>query len=182
MTAETDNTLRGRLQAMTEAQSKSEYLAMLAAVARDFPNAIVLLDSPYPIQRYTCLMHVFEFTEKPEYAAMASRGFNVVFAGPTFAHWLLEKQLLTEVGEAEVREGDLIFYFNEEGRMKHAGLSRGVDRVESKWGKGGLFQHGLVEIPSSYGTTRRFFRKIPYEEALEYFRRFAKEKGMLFLD
>jgi hypothetical protein len=173
--------LRRRLEEATEAEDESQYLALLKAATRECQNTIALLDSPYPIERYTCFVHVFEFTEKPEYAAIASRGFNVVFAGPTFAHWLLDKQLLTEVLEAEAREGDLVFYFNDEERVKHAGLNLGSHRVESKWGKGNLFQHDLFEVPESYGVKARFFRKVPYEKAFEYFTRFAKEKGM-FLD
>jgi len=182
MTIGQGTTLRGKLEEVFEARDWSEYLALLAAATRDFPNGIALLDSPYPIERYTCVVHVFEFTEKLEFVAIASRGFNVIIAGPKFVQWLLEKGLLTEVGEAEAREGDMIIYFDEESQIKHAGLRRGNGRVESKWGKGGLFQHGLFEVPASYGTTVRFFRRVPWEEALEYFKRYAKEKGMLFLD
>lgn len=174
MTIDPENTLRRKLDEVFEAREWPEYLRILDAVTRDLPNGIKLLDSPYPIQRYTCVVHVFEFTEKPEYTAMASRGFNVVFAGPAFVHWLLEKQLLTEVSQADACEGDLILYFDRDRRVKHAGLNRN-GHVESKWGKGGLFQHGLFEIPSSYGTSVRFFRRVSYKEALEHFRRFAKD-------
>ena len=125
-------------------------------------------------------MHAFEFTERPEYVAMASRGFNVVFAGPNFAHWLLDKMLLTEVGDTEAREGDLVFYFNEEARAKHAGLYLGGGRVESKWGKAHLLHHDLFDVPESYGLTVRFFRKVGYKTAIEYFERFARENGLLF--
>lgn len=182
MTAGQTNALRNKLEEVFEAQDWSEYLSRLTAATRGFPNAIVLLNSPYPIERYTCVVHVFEFTEKPEFVAIASRGFNVVIAGPRFVEWLLEHRLLTEVSEAEMREGDLILYFDPSGRIKHAGLNRGNGRVESKWGKGGLFQHNIFEIPASYGSTVRFFRRIPSEEALQHFKQYAKEKGMLFID
>jgi hypothetical protein len=182
MSVELNNTLRERLEEVFEAQGWAEYLALLARVTRDFPNEIVILDSPHPIQRYTCVVHVLEFTEKPEFVAIASRGFNFVIAGPAFLHWLLEQGLLAEVAEADACEGDLVLYFDQGGRIKHAGLDRRNGRVESKWGKGGLFQHGVFEVPTSYGTTVKLFRRIPWEEALEYFRRYAKEKGILFID
>ena len=61
--------LRRRLEEATEAEDESQYLALLKAATRECPNTIALLDSPYPIEKYTCFVHVFEFTEKPEYAA-----------------------------------------------------------------------------------------------------------------
>jgi hypothetical protein len=174
--------LRKRLREVTEAQDEPEYRALLDAAARDYPNTIVLVDSPHPIQRYTCFMHAFGFTEKPEYVAIASRGLNVVFAGPRFAHWLLDKKLLTEVVEAEAHQGDLVFYFNEEECVKHAGLNLGGQRAESKWGKGHLFQHDLFDVPELDGVKVRFFG-----EAHEIFdgflvgRPFEEDNGM-FLD
>jgi hypothetical protein len=51
-----------------------------------------------------------------------------------------------------------------------------------KWGKGGLFEHGVFEIPASYGNKVRFFRNICFKEAFKHFRCFAKERGILYLD
>jgi hypothetical protein len=170
--------LRKRLQGITEVEDASQQAILLDTLTRECPNEIELLESPYPIERYTCLMHVFEFTDSPEYAAIASRGFNVVYASPTFAHWLLDHSFLDEIPPEEVEKGDLVFYFSEDGRIKHAGLVVGDNRVESKWGLGHLFQHGLFEVPESYGTRVRFFKKIDYDTASGHFRRFAKDKGM----
>jgi hypothetical protein len=170
--------LRKRLQDVTEAESESEYLALFNATSRDVPNSMVLLASPIPIKRYTCLMYVLGFTENPEYIAIAARGFNVVYAGPTFAHWLLEKQLVTEIVESVAESGDMVFYFNMGGRFKHAGLYIGRHRVESKWGLGHLFQHDLFEVPESYGESVSFFKKLPCRTAIEYFKEFARDNGM----
>ena len=46
---------------------------MLADITLECPNTIAVLNSPYPIGRYTCLMHILEFAEKPEYEAIAKR-------------------------------------------------------------------------------------------------------------
>jgi cell wall-associated NlpC family hydrolase len=101
-----------------------------------------------------------------------------VYASPTFARWLLDRSFLREARQEEARKGDLVFYFNDNGRVSHAGVIVGNNRVESKWGVGHLYQHALFEVPESYGTKVRLFRKLDLEESLEYFRRFAKEKGM----
>lgn len=171
--------LRNRLEEMTHVEDVSTHPTLLAALSRECPNSVRIVDSPHPIRRYTCLMHALDFTEKPEYVAIASRGFAVVYAGPRFAHWLLDRSLLEELPGAEAREGDLVFYFNGEGRFKHAGVRTGSGRVVSKWGTGHLYEHDTFEVPESYGETVRYFRKPSYEDALEHFVSFAKENGML---
>jgi hypothetical protein len=85
----------------------SQHPALLDALTRECPNTIVLLASPYPLRRYTCAMHVFDFTEKSEYVAIAKRGFNRVFAGGAFVHLLLDEGLLKELVVSDAREGIL---------------------------------------------------------------------------
>jgi hypothetical protein len=164
---------------MTHVDDVSRHPALLAALTRDYPNAITLLDSVHPIRRYTCLMHVFDFAEKPEYEAIAARGRGQIYAASAFAHWLLDRGLLVELPQANVREGDLVFYFDDDGRFKHAGLCLTNGRLVSKWGIGHLYEHGLFEVPESYGTKVRFFRKFSSEEAFEHFLRFAEHSGMI---
>lgn len=46
----------------------------------------------------------------------------------------------------------------------HAGLVTD-SRVTSKWGSSHIFQHGPLEVPSNYGNSIRFYRKISSREA-----------------
>jgi hypothetical protein len=172
------DSLRKRLQAMTEIEDVSQHRGLLDAIAREYPHTILVLASAHPIARYTCLMHALGFVGSPQYEMIASRGFNVVFAGPGFAHWLLDRNALTEISDADVKEGDIVFYFDD-GRFTHAGLALNHHRVVSKWGKGHLYEHALWEVPQSYGTTVRFFKQLRYDEAVDSFIQFAREKGML---
>jgi hypothetical protein len=165
---------------MTEVENVSRHSELLAVLTRDYPNTIVVLDSINPISRYTCLMHVLDFVEKPEYEAITRYGFQRVFAGGDFAHWLIERGLLVEVAVSHAREGDIVIYFADDGRFKHAGVYISDGSVTSKWGVGQLYKHGLSEVPESYGTRVGYFTKLPYDKAFEYFRQFAKERGMLF--
>jgi hypothetical protein len=125
-------------------------------------------------------MHVFDFAERPDYAAIATRGLGKIFAAADFAHWLLANNLLTEVTQADVREGDIVFYFSVDGRFKHAGRMLADGRIVSKWGIGHLYEHGIFEVPESYGNAVRFFRGLSYDEAFENFMRFAEEKDIRF--
>jgi hypothetical protein len=93
---------------------------------------------------------------------------------------LLDKGLLAEVTVADARDGDLVFYFGDDGRFKHAGVCRDNGQVVSKWGIGHLHRHRLFEVPESYGTKVRFFTKLLYEEAFEHFMEFAEDEGMKF--
>lgn len=172
--------LRKRLEEMTRVDDVSRHPALLAALTRECPNTIVLLDSAHPIRRYTCLMHVFDLAEKEDYAAIATHGEGKIFAAGAFAHWLLDNGLLVEVSQSDAREGDIVFYFNDESRFKHAGLIVVNGRVVSKWGIGHLYEHELFEVPESYGTTVRFFKGLSYEEAFDRFLQFAEESGFRF--
>jgi len=127
-------------------------------------------------------MYVLDFTEKPQYIAIAARGLRRVYAGPGFAHWLLDQGLVDEVSPSAARQGDLLFYFDDEGRFTHAGLWVGNQRVVSKWGIGHLYEHGLFELPESYGTNVRFFKRLPYDKAYDLFKRFAQENGVILDD
>lgn len=170
---------RKKLQALTEIPDVAQHPALLAELTRDWPNSICVTESPHPIERYTCLMHVLDFTEKPKYIAIASYGLGRVFAGAEFAHWLIDRGLLAEVSRADAQDSDLVFYFSE-GTFKHAGLWRRNGRVVSKWGEGHLYDHELFEVPMSYGADVKFYKQLPYVNAYDRFRQFAGENGVPF--
>jgi len=164
-----DSMLRKKLQEMTEVLDVSRHPAMLKELSRTCPNTIAILKSPHRLDRYTCAMYAFDFTEKREYVQIAAHG---PFAGKDFLHRLVDNGLL-EVPEKEACEGDIVIYFAEDGWFKHIGLKRGAVRVVSKWGTGHLYEHGLFEVPEGYGTTTRFFKRLTFEAGLRYFREYA---------
>lgn len=171
--------LRNKLQTMTKVQDVTRHPVLLVEVTRGCPNSIRITESPHPIERYTCLMHVLDFTEKPEYIAIAETGLGHVFAGENFAHWLIDRGLLTEVSQIKAQESDLVYYFSE-GKFRHVGLWHPSGRVLSKWGVGLLYNHKLFEAPISYGADVKFYKRLPYEEAYDYFTQFAEENGVSF--
>ena len=124
-------------------------------------------------------MHTLGFTQHPGYSAIAERGFNVVFAGRKFAHWLIDRNLLREIPMNIAQDGDFVFYFDDRSLFRHAGVMIGKERVRSKWGTGHLFEHGVFEVPESYGTTVRFFKQMAEGAAYSHFRSFAEECGMV---
>ena len=167
--------LRKRLQTLTECKDVARHPALLVEVTRVCPNSIRVVQSPTPINRYTCLMHVLDFTENPKYADIAGSGLGRIYAGDDFAHWLIGRGLEAKMPQADAQEDDLVFYFSE-GTFKHAGLCRPSGRVLSKWGVGHLYDHNLFEVPASYGTEFRLYKRLPCEDAYDLFTQFADEK------
>ena len=172
--------LRKKLEEMTHVDDVSRHPALLAILTRECPNTVIVLNSVHPIRRYTCVMHVFDFADKPDYAAIATSGLGKIFAAGDFVHWLLDHDHLVEVAQSEARADDIALYFSEAGRFKHAGRTLEDGRIVSKWGIGHLYEHEVLEVPESYGNSVRFFRGLSYEEAFERFLRFAEEKGATF--
>lgn len=169
--------LRRRLQEMAAVTDVSQHPALLMQLTRDVQNSVRILESEYPIDRYTCVVHVFDFTEKPEYTEIARFGLRSIFAGATFIHWLLARNYLTEVSQGGA--GDLVLYFSN-GHFKHVGIVGYRARITSKWGIGHLYEHESLEVPSSYGDEVRFYSALSYADAYSYFVEFAEENGMQF--
>jgi hypothetical protein len=173
--------LREKLQQMIEVDDIDQHPRLLRELSRGCPNSVLLLESEHPIERYTCLVHALEFTEKPEYLAIAKYPFKTTYAGPEFAHWLIDRGNLRVRPETEATPGDLLFYF-EQGHFKHAAVLLSGRRAVSKWGKGHLFEHDIFEVPQSYGSDLRFLERLPYDAAIHSFVCFAKENGLMVDD
>jgi hypothetical protein len=169
--------LRERLDAVTGENDVSKHAALIDDLRRNFPHTISVLRSTVPLDSYTCLVHALGFAGKAEYKAIALyRPWTLkVFAGRDFAHWLVSCGALDPVTEKEARVGDLIMYYSAGDRFEHAGILRSSDRVESKWGIGGLYEHGTFEVPASYGDHVHFLRKPRYVAARRLFFQYAKE-------
>ena len=66
----------------------------------------------------------------------------------------MDEEHLVEIETA--RTNGLALYFDQ-GSWKHVGIMNDGDRVTSKWGTYGVFDHRLSEVPGDYGNQVRFF-------------------------
>jgi len=76
-----------------------------------------------------------------------------------------------------VRPGDMpdevaILYY-EGDQLRHSGLQRG-ERVRSKWGDSHTWEHGLFEVPASYGERVAHYVVPPSDIVVDAFVHFAK--------
>jgi hypothetical protein len=162
--------LRTELQILVNTHDADSQVRELEKLRERFGHSIRVLESPHPLRRYSCLMHALDFTEKREYIAYALRD---IYAGTEFAHWLLKGNRLTLLPKYKVRRGDLVMYFRA-GEFQHAGILGRAGRVISKWGTFLLCDHGLLEVPSSYGRAIRYFKRPTYEKAFDEFVAYAR--------
>lgn len=77
-----------------------------------------------------------------------------IYPAAEFISWLLDSQKLREITSSQV--DSLALYFDEE-TWTHAGVVQRADRIISKWGTYGVYEHHLSEVPTNYGLLVRFF-------------------------
>ena len=148
--------LRARLQDITYSSDIDGHLSAIEALKSEFLHTIRFIGSANPALLQNCFEWALGISQE-------------------LAHWVGELELtdlcacskfvqeliphLIPVSESDAAEGDLVLYFD--GQMPtHAGLVK-TSTVISKWGKGHIYQHGQLEVPSSYGNEISFYRKLP---------------------
>lgn len=171
--------LRTELQNLTLISDVHQHRDLLERLSKKIPNSIRILKSPHPIDRYTCFVYAFEFTNDHRYFDIASFGLGRVFASPDFVKYMIEKKYLSEIDCATVANGNLIIYCRD-GNITHGGKFGENGRVVSKWGIGHLYEHDILEVPEGYGNEFRCYKEISTEKALNYFREYAEHMGLEF--
>lgn len=148
--------LRARLQDITYSSDIDGHLSAIEALKSEFFHTIRLVEHANPTLPRNCYEWAFDLC-------------------PLLSHWVGELKLpkhlagskfvqeliphLDTLPESDVTEGDFVLYFDRQ-MPTHAGLIK-EPHVISKWGKGHIYQHSLLEVPSSYGNEIRFYRKLP---------------------
>jgi hypothetical protein len=174
--------LRERLNTACDHVTPERNIELVAEIAAEFGRDIAPLPSMHDLARYTCLVHALEFTENPGYVSVAVLQRPDVYAGKKFAEWLLAQPALVEIDATHAPVGALVMYLDDGGGFVHVGLVEGGARVQSKWGNLGLYEHDVFDVPSDYGSTVRYFARLPFEVAIRLFYRYAEENGIEFQD
>jgi len=170
--------LRSELSEITETAPVQEHPACIEALQPERGHTIAVIESEYPIERYTCGVHAFYLMEDPIYVEIASFGLGRTFAGPEFINFLLQNKLLSP-RQPPIVPGDIIVYFDG-GTFRHIGRMKTETRVLSKWGTGWLYEHGVWEVPSNYGQEIQYFVGSDEDASFELFIQYAESKGFQF--
>jgi len=70
--------------------------------------------------------------------------------------------------------GKIVLYFSDHGFM-HSGIIKKTNFVESKWGVGNMYRHGLEEVPLRYGVPQRFKLHGTKKEFQEFSKKFKSK-------
>lgn len=171
--------LRHQLHQITDNGAPETHPQLIQELGREFPHSIDVAQGSAPNDRYTCAMHAFDLVEDPEYIAITKAAPRDLFASPRFVERLIALGHLAELARPQP---DALVVYLDGGAVKHIGRLLSETRVESKWGVGHLYYHGLFEVPSSYGSELRFFEPVDREFVLDRYVEYARENGVRFED
>jgi len=166
--------LRDELDRLTDDPDPDCHTELLAELSESYPNNIRIVERANPTQRYTCYMHAFGLGYQPEYVRVAISGSGKIFANSAFVLFLLQRGYLQERTSGTASPGDVVIYFAN-GVPQHAGIAKDNGQVESKWGTGHLYEHGVLEVPAKYGDKVKFYSPISKDLALKHFLEYAKD-------
>jgi len=171
--------LREQLEAITDRYADdrmAEQILRIAELTARFPHSISLWQAAIPGKpetfQFNCYQHSFGLA-RAESVIHIMREYWHVFPGREFVQFLLDTRLEETLTE-EVRDGDHVIYAGAE--IEHAGIVRG-EGIESKWGLGHVWRHGVYEVPLRYGNHVRYFRRLPSETCVGAFLEYAAERG-----
>jgi len=154
---------------------------LIEGLRNTYPHNIQIMDSDFPLERYTCIVHALGLVGNEKYGAIAKYEYDrdgcQVYAGTEFIQYLLDRNLLKK--KAKPEKNDIAIYFKED-RSKHAGIYIEDGVIESKWGNQLLCRHSQFEVRSSYGDRINYYQPLLTDEVIEYFYDFAESKGVPF--
>ena len=137
--------------------------AKLEALALVVPHSIRVLPTPYdePLGDFNCVMHALDLTARLETPNRLSGYF---YADTVFLGSLIQRAILRPCAEAE----GAIVVWSAAGTIKHVGLVVAHGRASSKWGIGYVYEHGLLDVPKSYGEKFAFYGPLESQVALNH--------------
>jgi len=164
--ARNDQRLRAALK--LEGVLIGEHRKKVAEIGRSIAHTITYVESA---EGANCVTYTLGLVSHPNYRSIARTG---IFAGTDFINWLLAGRRLDKLSHPAA--GVVVLYFNND-RWTHLGVITASGEVLSKWGEFPVYQHGLWEVPASYGQDVKYFRLPNEEEVLRLFQEFADEQA-----
>jgi len=186
------NILRRRLQEITDAAPIDVPIAthprLIEEARKIFPHTII------PIEHQTslhfprldnCGSYAMGFSNWSEFSDLHETGYldygRKIAADRTFLEWLIRKRIIARRTVQPPNIGDFVAYFNGKAGW-HIGRLICGDRVRSKWGVGLVYEHGLKEVPISYGRKISYYSGLADQHARDAFLQYAAVSGVHISD
>jgi len=177
-----DAQLRSRLQQITQ-ELISEHAELVRRLRDEFAHTIEpARDGRGQMMRPfgTCFAFAMGFHEDAVYHRIATldsiANLEHYFASPAFVSWLLESGTLRRLERTVPLESVLVLYFKPTGEPVHAGIEFAEGRVRSKWGIGWVWDHGVWEVPSSYGHEVAYYERPTIDQTRAAFLDWLREQ------
>ncbi len=170
--------LRAKLQEITDIGDVSKHPAMIEALQEEIPHTIKILNGPNDYLKYNCFMYALGLAADEEFEDLVEPLDLHIHPNKKFMRFLLENEYLDEQEDATA--GSLVVYFGAKGcfevrNPEHAGRLHSETRVDSKWGIGLLYEHGIWEVPTEHGKVVRYFSPLERDRSVECFKEFAEK-------
>lgn len=154
--------LRAALSRCTAKTDWAEQPALVKSLRQTIPHTVKPLERGQ--ENVNCFMYALEIA--PAHPALYY-AHHPDLALPKdclseFARFLLDCGAAVRVSPPQAQVGDLVLY-SWHGRVQHAGRLVSCDRAASKWGTGWVWEHGIFEVPVTYGNRAEFARPVPPE-------------------
>ena len=152
--------LRQRLyNVLTEEKGKLHETKIVQLASR-FPRAFIkpVHFSSQKLQAFNCFMHVLNLVDRVESNVFKQDDKTLnFFIDSSFFRKLYDADVVSKTSIDQLEPNDLVVYYKGQQKM-HVGRYIAPNLVESKWGIGPLFRHGLWDVPKSYGETLKYFK------------------------
>lgn len=110
------------------------------------------------LQAFNCFMYVLNLVDRVEPNVFRQTDQKIgFFVNSSFFRKLVEADILSEASIDQLEPNDLVVYYKGQQKV-HVGRYIALNLVESKWGLGPLFRHGLWDVPKSYGDALKYFK------------------------
>ena len=148
---------RQRLDDIIKTQDISVHIEMIETLREKYNHSIMLKHAILPGQsEFRCYEYAFDLVDWQEHElAKVLEGFAQ--GHRDFIWFLICAQILKTIDRCSVTSGDVAIYFSESDLL-HAG-KYDSGKIVTKWGKGHVWEHGLWEVPTSYGARVKWYAK-----------------------
>jgi hypothetical protein len=157
-----NHALRNQLAEITKPADAVELKAQVQQMVNltlTHPHTVTLRGKNIPgSPRFNCYQYSFGIAD-----VRVRDDFLEAFPGRDFAQFVVEHHL-KEVGPEDAEDGGHILY--SAIQIVHARKVQ-AGAIESKWGTGHVWRHGVYEVPEYYGDTVRFYRHFSRESVLQ---------------
>lgn len=159
--------MRTRLSEITNGVlDVTQHEELIGQLRRDYPHSIDVIPSflDEPLEDYNCAMYALDLVARLE---VSCKPFGQFYADTKFLTALISVRLVPAIEPV----GNIVVW-SDQDVVKHTGLVVAENRAASKWGCGNLYEHGMFEVPHSYGSELAYFEPISGDASVDLLRRY----------